>query len=62
MAHTRIKLRSKQPDARTRREQQTYHYRRSQIFGVLMMAAAILLWTLFHTNPNWLFPPGWWRP
>jgi hypothetical protein len=24
-------------------------------------AAAILAWWLFHTNPKWIFPPGWWR-
>jgi hypothetical protein len=28
----------------------------------LLVAAAILAWWLFHTNPAWIFPPGWWRP
>jgi hypothetical protein len=29
---------------------------------LLIIAAAILVWWLFHTNPRWIFPPGWWRP
>jgi hypothetical protein len=28
----------------------------------LIIAAAILIWRLFHTNPAWIFPSGWWRP
>jgi hypothetical protein len=28
---------------------------------LLMVVAAILLWWLLHTNPKWIFPPGWWR-
>jgi hypothetical protein len=27
-----------------------------------IIAAAILVWWLFHTNPKWIFPTGWWRP
>jgi hypothetical protein len=47
---------------KTRRARQTRVYRRNQIFGLVMLAAAICLWWLFHTNPKWIFPPGWWRP
>jgi len=28
---------------------------------MLLLAAAILAWWLIHTNPKWIFPPGWWR-
>jgi hypothetical protein len=37
-------------------------YRRNQALGLVLVAAAILLWWLFRTNPKWIFPPGWWRP
>ena len=36
--------------------------RRNQTFGLLIVAAAILIGWLFHTNPQWRFPHGWWRP
>jgi len=26
-----------------------------------MLAAAIVVWALLHTNPAWIFPVGWWR-
>jgi hypothetical protein len=45
-----------------RRAAQTRVYRRNQVFGVLLVAAAILAWWLLHTNPKWIFPAGWWRP
>jgi hypothetical protein len=44
-----------------RRAEQTRVYRRNQILGMVLVAAAILVWALFHTNPAWIFPPGWWR-
>jgi hypothetical protein len=37
-------------------------YRRNQAFGLVLVAAAILLFRLLRTNPKWIFPPGWWRP
>lgn len=37
-------------------------FRRNQVFGMLILAALIVLWRLFHTNLAWLFPPHWWRP
>jgi hypothetical protein len=49
-------------DARGRRERQSRSFRLNQIFGVLMVAAAILLTALLRTNPQWIFTPGWWRP
>jgi hypothetical protein len=45
-----------------RRARQERLFRRNQVFGLLIIAAAIVLWWLFHTNPAWIFPPGWWRP
>jgi len=33
-------------------------FRRHQIFGVLLIAAAILLAALLRTNPQWIFTPG----
>ena len=35
--------------------------RRNEVFGLLIIAAFILGWWLFHTNPKWIFPAGWWR-
>ena len=45
-----------------RRQLQGRAFRRNQTFGLLIIAAAILAWWLFHTNPKWIFPSGWWRP
>jgi hypothetical protein len=49
-------------ETETRRWQQVRRFRRNQIFGVLLVAAAILLAALLRTNPRWIFTPGWWRP
>jgi hypothetical protein len=43
------------------RDRQTQLARRNQVFGLLIVAAIILAWWLFHTNPAWIFPTGWWR-
>jgi hypothetical protein len=62
MVETRIKPYREQVAEAERRAEQTRVYRRNQVFGVLLVAAAILIWGLLHTNPKWIFPPGWWRP
>lgn len=62
MVETRIKPHLEQIDEDARREEQRQLYRRNQTLGLLIVAAAICLWWLFHTNPRWIFPPGWWRP
>ena len=62
MVETRIKPYREQVAEDARRSEQTRRYRRNQVFGVLLVAAAVLIWTLFQTNPHWIFPPGWWRP
>jgi hypothetical protein len=62
MVQTRIKPHYEHVAEEARRAEQTRVYRRNQALGLVLVAAAILLWWLFHTNPKWIFPPGWWRP
>ncbi|MFP5209161.1 MAG: hypothetical protein ACLGRW_07715 [Acidobacteriota bacterium] len=62
MVETRIKPYSEEVAEKARRGEQQRHYRRNQVFGLLLIAVAICIWWLFHTNPRWIFPPGWWRP
>ncbi len=62
MVERRIKPHQQQLAEDQRRAEQRRLFRRNQIFGLLIIAAAILVWWLFHTNPKWIFPPGWWRP
>jgi hypothetical protein len=45
-----------------RRDEQRRVFRRNQVIGLVLVAAAILAWWLVHTNPQWIFAPGWWRP
>lgn len=56
-----IKPYNQQQAAKEARERQTHAFRRNQIFGWIILAAIIFLWWLFHTNPAWIFPSGWWR-
>jgi len=62
MVERRIKPYQEQVAEEARRAEQTRVYQRNQVFGVLIIVAVIIVWTLFHTNPKWIFPPGWWRP
>jgi hypothetical protein len=62
MVQTRIKPYFQQVAEQERRAEQKRVYRRNQVFGVLLVAAAILAYWLLQTNPRWIFPPGWWRP
>jgi hypothetical protein len=61
MVETRIKPYDQQQAEKARREELRRVYRRNQVFGLLLVAAAICAWWLLHTNPRWIFPPGWWR-
>ena len=61
MVDTRIKPYDEQQAEKAARAEQTRVFRRNQVFGLLILAAAICLWWLLHTNPKWIFPPGWWR-
>lgn len=36
--------------------------RRSQLRGLLVLAAAALLWILYRADRHAIFHPGWWRP
>jgi hypothetical protein len=62
MVQTRIKPYKQQVAEDERRARQQRLFRRNQVFGLLIVAAAICAWTLLHTNPQWIFPSGWWRP
>jgi hypothetical protein len=62
MVDTRIKPYDQQVAEEARREVQRRAYRRNQVLGLLMVAAAIFVLWLLRTNPKWIFPPGWWRP
>lgn len=62
MTEDRIKPHFEQSTEEERRAHQVRLYRRNQVFGLLIIAAAIVAWWLFQTNPSWIFPPGWWRP
>ena len=62
MVETRIKPYLQEVEEKARRAEQTRAYRRNQILGLVLVAAAILLLWLIRTNPKWIFPPGWWLP
>jgi hypothetical protein len=62
VVQTRIKPYFQQLAEQMRRAAQLRLYRRNQVFGLLLVAAAILLSWLLRTNPKWIFPSGWWRP
>jgi ferric-dicitrate binding protein FerR (iron transport regulator) len=61
MVETRIKPYAEQEAERTKREELRRAFRRNQVFGLLILAAAICAWWLWHTNPKWIFRAGWWR-
>jgi hypothetical protein len=61
MVEARIKPHHEQVAEQERRAAQEYAFRRNQAFGLVMLAAGACLWWLFHTNPKWILPPGWWR-
>ena len=44
-----------------RREDQRKAFHRNQAIGLLLAAAAVLAYRVFHTPSGWLFPQGWWR-
>jgi len=62
MVESRIKPFPQAQAEQAQRAHQTRIFRRNQLFGLLLIAAAILAYWLLHTNPRWIFPPGWWRP
>lgn len=62
MVETRIKPFSQRAAEAAKRADQLRVFRRNQVVGLLILAGIIVLWRLFHTNPAWIFPTGWWRP
>jgi len=62
VVETRIKPHFQQVAEEAARSEQTRVYRRNVVFGLLLVAAAILISWLVRTNPKWIFPQGWWRP
>jgi len=61
MVEARIKPHYEKIAEEARRAVQLRHYRRNQVIGLVLVALVILIWTLLHTNPAWIFPAGWWR-
>jgi hypothetical protein len=46
---------------KARREAQRRLFHRNQAIGLLLAAAAVLVYRLLHTPAGWIFPQGWWR-
>jgi hypothetical protein len=61
MVERRIKPYNEKQAEKAAREEQRRVFGRNQAFGLVLVAVAICLWWLWHTNPKWIFPPGWWR-
>jgi ferric-dicitrate binding protein FerR (iron transport regulator) len=61
VVETRIKPYAEQQAEQARRDEQRRVFRRNQVIGLVLLAAAICAWWLWHTDPEWIAPPGWWR-
>jgi hypothetical protein len=61
LVERRIKPYFEQQAEEKQRAEQSRVYRRNQAIGLVLVAGAILVLWLFRTNPQWIFPPGWWR-
>ena len=61
MVEYRIKPHLQVVAEKERRDEQRRVFRRNQVLGLVLVAAAILVWWLLRTNPDWILPPGWWR-
>ena len=62
VVESRIKPHFEAMAEKERRDEQRRVFRRNQAIGLVLVAGAIVVWVLMHTNPGWIFPPGWWRP
>lgn len=61
MVDQRIKPHMQQEVAEARRAEQRRVYVRNQVFGLLMLAAAIVIFWLVRAPRGWAFPAGWWH-
>jgi Na+/H+-translocating membrane pyrophosphatase len=61
MVEARIKPYYEKVAEDARRAAQRWLFRRNQAIGLILVAVVIVIWTLLHTNPAWIFPSGWWR-
>lgn len=61
MGDRRIQPYFEKKAAEEQRALQTRAFRRNQALGLVALAALVCLWWVYHTNPAWLFPRGWWR-
>ena len=61
MVDQRIKPHAQQQVGVARRDQQARVFRRNQVFGLLILAAAIILFWLLRAPRGWAFPVGWWH-
>lgn len=61
MSELQIKPETERVAGRERRAAQAYAFRRRQVLALVALAAGVCLWWLFHTNPKWIMPAGWWR-
>jgi hypothetical protein len=49
-------------EAEARRVAHLRAFRRNQVLGLVLFAAAILAWWYFHANKSWIWTPNWWKP
>jgi hypothetical protein len=57
----RLKSYDVQQQRQARRAVQRRSFFRRQAVGLLIAAAVVLAYRIFHTPSGWLFPQGWWR-
>jgi hypothetical protein len=57
----RIKPYFQEVEEAERRAEQRRAFLRRQTYGLILIAALVLLWRLIHTRSGWIFPAGWWR-
>ena len=56
-----LKNHQEEREAADRRAEQRQLFRRNQMLGLLLVAAAVLAWGMLRAPKGWLFPPGWWK-
>jgi hypothetical protein len=59
MVNARIKTHQQEVEGNARRAEPRRQSRRNRILGLPIAAVLVIVWTLLHTNPAWIFPKGW---